>query len=164
MSDIQEQKKRRVRFSVIDFVIILLILACGTGIVMRYDLVGRLFSNSAQKEARIAFVAEAISQEEAEVFRNDTKVYVGDSLFGTVSSVETTPAIIYRENANGVLISYEDESLADVHGTVTAEAVFSENGCLLNGNTFLAPGSVFTIQAHGISVTITILSVENAAS
>ncbi len=160
MSDFMEQRKRRVRFSVIDFIVILLVIACVVGIVLRYDLAERLFSDSVKKETRVTFIAEGISSEEAEAFRLNTDFYSGDAFFGTLSSVETAPAVIYYENANGVLASYEDGSRFDLRGSFTVSAVSGDNGYLLNGNTFLAAGSVFTLQANSVSVEITVLSVE----
>ena len=163
MSDMQETKKSRVRFSVIDFIILLLVIACTVGIVMRYRLAERLFSDTARVEARVTFIAEAISPYEADAFRPNTDFYANDTFFGTLSSAESTPAVIYYEKSDGVLSSYEDLSRLDLRGSFTVRAVFGENGCLLNGNTFIAAGSVFTLSANSVSVDITVLSVEAVA-
>jgi hypothetical protein len=160
MSDMQETQKSRVRFSVIDFIILLLVIACIVGIVMRYDLAEKLFSDTARVEARVTFIAEAVSPDEANAFRPNTDFHVRDTFFGTLLSAESTPAVIYYENPNGVLSSYEDASRFDLRGSLTVRAVFGENGCLLNGNTFIAAGSVFTLRANSVSVDITVLSVE----
>ena len=59
MSDTKITATKRLRFSVIDFVIILMVIACLVGVIMRYDLADRLFSKTVLTDARVSFVAES---------------------------------------------------------------------------------------------------------
>ncbi len=164
MTTSQEKRSGRVRFSVIDFTIILLVLACIAGVVLRYDLAEKLFSRSALEDAKITFVAEAITPAEAEAFRVNTKFRTEQDRFGTVTATETLPALIYYENSAGLLSSYEHETLLDLTGSFAARVLFSEDGCLLNGNTFIAAGSTFTVMANSAAVRITVISVDPAGT
>jgi len=161
MTDMNTQGTKRARFSVIDFVIILMILACLVGVAMRYDLAEKLFSKTTLIDARITFVAEAVTPEERAAFSENTVFYTDRDTFGILTTIESHPALIYYENNIGSLVHYEHDTLLDLNGSFRAKVLDTDNGYLLNGNTFLAPGSTFTVKAGGASVLITIISVDS---
>ncbi len=163
MADKKENQRNRIQFSVIDFIILLLILAGLCGVVLRYDLANRLFSQTALTEARITFVAEAVSPEEAAVFTENTIFYTENSSFGTLTTITSEPAIIFYETSIGALASYEDPKRVDISGSFSSEVLLTDDGYLLNGNTFIAAGSTFTVKAHSASVLITIISINSTA-
>jgi len=160
MTDMKTKETKRVRFSVIDFVIILMILACLVGVAMRFDLADRLFSRTALVSGRVTFVAEAITPEERAVFTENTAFYTDRDTFGILTGIEASPTVIYYENSLGSLTHYEHDTLLDLNGSFSAKLLDTESGFLLNGNTFIAAGSTFTVKAGGASVLITIISVE----
>ena len=162
MTDMNTKGTKRVRFSVIDFVITLMILACLVGVAMRFDLADRLFSRTALTNGRVTFVAEAVTSEERAVFTENTIFYTDRDTFGILTGVEESPAVFYYENNLGSLIPYEHDTLLDLNGSFSAKILATEGGYLLNGNTFIAAGSTFTVKAGGASVFITIISVEAA--
>ena len=163
MSDTKITATKRLRFSVIDFVIILMVIACLVGVIMRYDLADRLFSKTVLTDARVSFVAESVLPAEKAVFVENTVFYTDLDAFGTLISVESKPARIYYENSVGALVYYEHDTLQDLSGSFRVKVLDTDSGYRLNGNTFLAPGSVFTVKAGGASVVITIISVEAVA-
>lgn len=156
--------KKRLRFSVIDFIIVLLILFGIVGIAVRFDLVGRLFSKTEKVDAEISVIAEAISPAEAAAFTDGTVFYCQGETFGTLKSSTSEAALIYVENDSGTLVSYEDETLLDLSAVLTCRLLPTDDGYLLNGNRFIAAGSTFFLQANGVAVTVTVLSIEEVAS
>lgn len=155
------QRGRKINFSVIDFVIIVIALTLLIGIAARYDIVNRLFSKTSLTDAKVTFVASAISDAEANAFKENTAFYANGELFGTLTSVsEPVYALIYSENEHGVLTSHEDKNLFDIEGSFSCKVMKSENGYLLGGNRYIAAGSEFTVRANGVAVTITIISVQ----
>ncbi len=154
-------KSTTLRFSVIDAAIIVITIILIAGVSARYDIVSRLFSKTSLSDAKVTFIAEAITDEEAKAFSEQTKFYLDGELFGTLSSASTpTNALIYKENDLGVLISYEDEKLFDIEGTFTCKVLRGDDGFLLGGNRYIAAGSVFTVRANGVAVKITIIGVQ----
>ena len=155
-------KSRKLRFSVIDLVIVLITVVLIVGVCARYDIVTRLFSKTSLTEAKVTFIAEAITEDEAEVFDEQTKFYLEGSVFGTLSTVSNpSNALIYVENENGELIAVEDNSLFDLEGTFICKVLRGEdNSFLLDGNRYIAAGSVFTVRANGVAVKITITGVQ----
>ncbi len=157
----KQNSEKRFSFSVIDFAVILVILALFIGVIARYNVVDRLFSKTSLENAKVTFVAEAITAEEAAAFTENNKFYTEGDLFGTLTAVtDPVKALIYRENAAGELVSYEHETLLDVRGSFTCKVMESKNGYLLGGNRYIAAGSVFTVRADGVAVKITVISVE----
>ncbi len=153
--------KNKISFSVVDFTIIVIGMALIVGIVIRYDIVDKLFSKTSLTDAKITFIAEAITPEEAAAFTENNKFYTDKDVFGTLNTVsEPAKALMYRENSDGTLVSYEHDTLLDIRGSFTCKVIESNSGYLLGGNRYIAAGSVFTVKADGVAVKITVLSVE----
>ena len=157
----KHNSEKKISFSVVDFAIIVVVLALFVGVIARYDVVDRLFSKTSLVNAKVTFVAEAITPEEAAAFTENNKFYTDGSTFGTLTAVtDPAKALMYRENAAGELVPYEHDTLLDVRGSFTCKVMESKNGYLLGGNRYIAAGSVFTVRADGVSVKITVISVE----
>ncbi len=153
--------EKKITFSVIDFAVILVVLSLLVGVIARYDVVDRLFSKTSLTNAKVTFVAEAITEEEAAAFTENNKFYTDGSVFGTLTAVtDPAKALMYRENAAGELVAYEHDSLLDLRGSFTCKVMGSKNGYLLSGNRYIAAGSVFTVRADGVAVKITVISIE----
>lgn len=153
--------KSKLTFSVIDFAVIVIVIALFAGVIARYDVVDRLFSKTSLVNAKVTFVAEAITEEEASAFTENNKFYTSGDVFGTLTTVtDPVKALMYRENSSGELVQYEHDSLLDVRGSFTCKVMKSNSGLLLGGNRYIAAGSVFTVRADGVAVKITIISVE----
>lgn len=157
----KQTSEKRFSFSVIDFAVVIVILSLFIGVIARYNVVDRLFSKTSLQNAKVTFVAEAITSEEAASFTENKKFYTEGEVFGTLTAVtDPVKALIYRENAAGELVAYEHESLLDVRGSFTCKVMGSKNGYLLGGNRYIAAGSVFTVRADGVAVKITVISIE----
>lgn len=157
------QRNRKTKFSIIDFVIIVVVITLLIGIVARYDIVSRLFSKTSLTEAKVTFVANAISDAEVKALKENTDFYANGEIFGTLTSVsEPVYALIYTEDENGALVAHEDKNSFDVEGTFACKVMKSENGYLLGGNRYIAAGSQFTVRANGVAVTITVISVQES--
>lgn len=157
------QRNRKTKFSIIDFTIIVIVITLLIGIAARYDIVNRLFSKTSLTDAKVTFVANAISDAEVKALKENTDFYVNGEVFGTLTSIsEPVYALIYAENEYGVLVAYEDKNSFDIEGTFNCKVIKSENGYLLGGTRYIAAGSEFTIRANGVAITITIISVQES--
>ena len=161
MTGNQTSTSKKARFSVADFVIVLLILACVVGIIMRYDIVKKLFSKTETYEGHIHFIAESITEGEAAVFTAGASFYTEDGLlFGELLTSDSASAVCYLENSAGELVTYESSELKDVTGSLLCKLVRSDNGYLLDGKTYIAAGSVFTLKSGSALVRITVIGIE----
>ena len=155
-----ENTKTRVTFSVIDFVIILIVIALSAGIIVRYDVVNKLFPKTTLTDAKVTFVAESISQGQVSALKEGEQFYMGGKLFGTLHTVSTDKTLIYTENPDGTLSSSESNELFDAGGSFLIKVTKTDQGYLLGGKQYIAPGSQFEIKANGAAICITIISLE----
>lgn len=153
-----EKAKRRISFSVIDFVIILVGIALIAGIIVRYDIVNKFFSKTKLTDARVTFVAEALTPAQASALKEGTQFFSNGTLFGTLYTVKSDNALIYTENADGTLVSSESSELLDADGSFLIKVTKTDRGYLLGGKHYIAPGSQLEIKANGAVISITIIS------
>ena len=156
-----QKTKKRIPFSILDFIIIATAIAIIIGIFARYDIVKKLFTKTTLSEAKLSFVCEKLTPEQAAAFKEGTKFRTESKSFGTLQNVLSQKALIYVENSDGALISYEDDTLVDISGTFKIKVIRSEDGYLLNGNEYIAAGSVFTVYSNGVRVDITVISIDD---
>lgn len=153
-----EKARKKLTFSVIDFVVILVGIALIAGIIVRYDIVNKLFSKTKLTDAKVTFVAEALTPAQASALKEGTQFFSNEALFGTLHSVKTDNALIYSENVDGTLISSESSELLDADGSFLIKVTKTDRGYLLGGKQYIAPGSQFEIKANGAVISITIIS------
>lgn len=150
--------KKKLTFSVIDFVIIALVIALVAGIFVRYDIIGKLFEKTTLTDASISFVAEALTAEEAAQLTEGKKLYLDGELFGSLTAVAKENAQIFTEDQSGKLISYESTELFDITGSIKIKVLKTDGGYLLGGNRFIAAGSSFILGTPGAAFKVTVLS------
>ena len=149
--------RRSFRFSLLDFVIILLFLGVIAGLVLRYDLIGGWITRSRLEERTVSFLAEAVTPQEAALFTDGTVLCADGGLSGVLSTVETDPADMAAEDDEGRLVSYRSTSLLDLTGKLTVKLLDTDDGYFWNGKIFMAAGSRFTLRSAGIEVDVIIM-------
>lgn len=151
--------KKKTRFSLADFLIILVIISCALGLLFRTGLIDKFLDKTKTEELSVKFCAEAIPENTNSVFVENALFYDGNDLFGKLVSANIEPAVGYYENERGELTEYEIAEHVDIYGTFLCQLAHSENGYLLRGQTYIAPGSTFVIKSEGQITEITILSI-----
>lgn len=152
-------EKKRARFSVADFVIILMVIACLVGVAMRYDIAEKLFSKTKAEEVRVTFVVSSATDNTYQAFASGAVFTCDDETFGRLEEVSATPAVQYYENSSGVLTEKKNDELHDITGTFVCQLVRSDSGYLLGGRTYIAAGSTFTLRCGTVKTTVLITSV-----
>ncbi len=158
----ENEKGSKLRFSIADFIIVLIVIACTAGAVIRSGLTAKLFDRAEASEMTVSFTAEGLTENEAKVFSEDKIFYLDGKVFGKISSASSENAFGYFENDRGVLTEYEKEGLFDVSGSFVCSLASTESGKLLNGKTYIAAGSVFTVKADSCEVSVIITGISSA--
>ena len=143
---------KRVKFSVADFVIILMIIACIIGVAMRYDIAEKLFSKTKAEDVRVTFAVSSATD-------NTNNAFSTGETFGKLEEADSSPAVQYYENSSGVLTEKKNEGFYDITGTFVCRLVSTDSGYLLDGRTYIAAGSTFTLQCGAVRTTVLITSV-----
>ncbi len=156
-------EKKKIRFSVLDLVVILLLLACAAGIAVRYNLVGKLFSRTKPVAVTVSFLASDLSEEEADTFTPGALLYRDGLPFGEVIASESDDAVFTMENSAGMLITYEREGRYSVTGTLRCSLLDTDEGFFFPDGTFLSAGAEFLLKSGGASIHVLITGAEFAA-
>ncbi len=172
MNESSAKKSKKFKPNIIDLLIVVAVLGALVGIALRTGIVEKVITNNSAEPARISFLVQDISSDSynyfipGDVFYSDThKCY-----FGILEEKPyDLPAEMFIEGADGKLIkSYspadpDDPTKSeriDARGEVTSSGVFSDEGFLLGGTTYIAPGSRLIIESKNITVSIMVTGVE----
>ena len=179
------EKKKKTRFNIVDIIIIVAVIACIGGIVLRVVLTDRFQANNV-KDYIVTFKADGLSYaqllgiekalDESESGGNfvsfaDKSVKIGN-LYGITDS-----ELLYVESHNGERITFEigedelntfegddswkDDSVWYIKGTMICSGEYSEDkGFLLGGNTYMAANQMFDVTTKYTEFTIKILGIE----
>lgn len=142
------------RFNVVDFFIIAAVVACAFGAVLRFNLIDKLNVGAAKDTVEISFYIHNISDYSTQALIVGDEVYNGGVHMGKLGTVEIGKSEYYIENAEGVLELTYDETRYDVRGVIIGSGTMTDDGFMLNNNTYIAAGKEIKISTKNISVNI----------
>lgn len=175
-ANVQKNGKRKLRPNIIDLLIVVAVIGAVIGIALRAGVVEKVVNNINVEPARITFMVYDINNDSFDYFN------AGDAFFsdthGYLGTLEAKPlemaAEAYIAGIDGTLIKTQSpgdlydptkNGRIDVKGSILASGFFSEDGFLLGGTNYIAPGSKVKMNSKNISVTATVINIEpiNAA-
>ena len=154
---------KKLRLNIIDFLIIIVLIGAAVGIALRAGVIERVTNQSNLEEAKISFLIQDIQESSADYFKTGDVFYAEklDCEFGRLESRQILPAEAFVANMNGELIkTHASNNRIDVRGTVVGVGTFTDEGFLLAGINFIAPGATVHIQSSDLDVNVTITGVE----
>lgn len=158
--------QKKLRLNIIDFLIIIILIGAAIGIALRAGLVERVTNQSHLEEVKISFLIQDIQETSADYFKTGDVFRAKDldCEFGKLESRQIMPAEAFVADMNGELIkTHASNNRIDVRGTVTGVGTFTNDGFLLAGINFIAPGATVHIQSADLDVSVTITGVERVA-
>jgi len=153
----------KTKFNVVDVIVIVLIIACIGGIYVRYNLIDKIGISSQLKSYEITFNSSDLRYTSLIAFQKDATVInrsTGEKI-GIFKEIETTsPSSVYVTNSDGTMekVYYPENTKIDVKGKIIVKGIMTDNGFLLDGNYYLANGSVLDISTEKLDITITVES------
>ncbi|MBE6662512.1 MAG: DUF4330 family protein [Ruminococcaceae bacterium] len=160
-----EKKKNGLGLNLIDFVVILLIVICLIGVVIRVRQIDWFNKNSALEEHEIYFSVTDISyiSEDALVVGDTFTLRDNGAILGKLKSIDSVlPTTMYVKDADGNVlgVNYPETTRIDVTGTVLSLGEMTPNGYLLGGTTYIAPGKTYRVQSEHMDFTLEILNID----
>lgn len=154
-----EKKKRR--FNIIDLLIILALVAVVAAIGFRYNLVEKIGVKSEEDTVVISFLIQDIKETSADALVLGDMFYweVNKMLIGELISKKPSFAEAFIENNEGILVKLYNENSYDVRGEIKAKGKIKDDGFMLGGTQFLAPGKILYVESKNIMVNITITNI-----
>ncbi|MBQ8509162.1 MAG: DUF4330 family protein [Clostridia bacterium] len=154
---------KKLRLNIIDFLIIVVILGAVAGIALRFGVVEKVVTKSSLSSAYVSFLIQDIQDESANYFVAGDSFYsqTHSAEFGVLqSNIQFLPAEAYINNEVGELLKVYKEDRIDVRGVFLCEGIFTDEGFLLNGTSYIAPGSTVHVLSSTIDVTLTVTEID----
>lgn len=150
------------RFNIIDFVILVIILGCIAGLVIRYNIVDSIVGMTESEVKTVSFIAKDLYPEVAASVKEGSVFYCeanGISL-GSLSHLKNQPGeYIYIDSA-GSAASVDAPVKRDISGSFELEGFVSENGFMINGTQYVAPGKEMLIQSEDVQISVIITEIK----
>lgn len=160
----ENQERVRPRFNVIDVLIVLIVLACAVGLVFRFGNIGNMSSEDELKTYDVYFTVSNIAYTAEDAFVQGDTVTLSESgaILGEFAGLESIlPAEFFARDSGGNLIAvhYPEATRIDVTGRIVSRGIMSENGYLLNGTTYVASGTEYTVQSEHMDFVLKITNI-----
>ena len=156
-------EKRRFRFNILDFLVLIVVVLCIVGAVLR----GYTKTTDEKLEvdkAIITFKINNIQEASAQYFAEGTEVYsysLGCDLGKMVGEVEVSPAVYYVEHDGKIVKAYSDTGRIDLIGKIECEGPMTKDGGFkLDGSQYFAPGMTTSASLPQIDANILITDIK----
>lgn len=164
-----KNNQNKPKFNAIDAVVIILIIACIAGVLYN-AFFGNGYKNDPNlEEYRIYFKIDDIKSTSADYFVPGDTVVIKSSgkTLGMLDEIVQRIPAVGAYNANGGEVLYPNVENATIYdatryllvGSISVRGIMTETGFLLNGESYIAPNSEFTICTKFIEANIRIISI-----
>lgn len=133
-----DNKKRKIKFNIIDIIIIALIICAAVFLVMKFSDGGIINDATSNSKARITFFMEECADF---VVPNS---HIGDPLYdasnkvelGTVTDIQVGESVTYVELDDGTVVASPKEGYCSVYITGETLGTFSDYGVTVDGTLY----------------------------
>jgi hypothetical protein len=182
IADKDKNTQKRIRFNILDAIIILLVVLCIVGISFRYSIMRKLGLSEELTNYRISFKLTTVSYTLPGFLNDGDKLYLidgtevgellGVSEFSNYTSLtaenETlilSQASKYVNNSDGTLVLayYPEYTYVDANGAFLCRGAYGDKGYFcLAGETYLAVGQKLTLYTDTVTLNMTITGITQA--
>ena len=154
--------KKRIRFNIIDLVIVIAVIGCFSGIALRYNVMNKIGLNNARDHVEIDFQIIGIRPTSFDAMvKGDTFYWQQNNMkIGTLKEAVSEYNKTYIVKDDQSIVCYEREDRYDVRGTILAEGILTEDGFMLNGTQQISPGKELKVESKNIAVTMTVTRIK----
>ena len=173
METSQKAKRSNVKFNIMDFLIILIVLMCVISLIARYTTVlKRIGLSNHLQQYEISFAASDLRYTTPSFIKIDDKVYLDDgsnTLVGTLLSRElgsadaltiTLSSEYIQTDVGFISAYYAENTLVDISGRLLCEGRINDEGYfLLGGNVYLSEGQTVSVCTDLVSFELTVTDI-----
>ncbi len=171
------KKRSNVRFNILDFLIVLIVLLCVFSLVARYTTVLNDIGISDQLDQyEVSFTVSELRYTTPNFFRiddavylqNDDCTYVGQLLsreIGSTDALTITLSSQYVQQETGFVSAYyADNTFVDVSGRILCQGSINTDGYfLLGGNILISEGQKLAVCTDLVNFEMTVTSITPVA-
>ena len=161
----QTEKKKRARLNSADLMIFLLCVLCIAGMVLRFVVIDKIEKDASSQSATVTMMIEGVSETSREYLSESAQVYLedGTTVFGTVSTVSSTPSPVYVYEDDGTITRMDSvNGRVDIKVELSVSGAMTESGFMLGGTTYIAPNMTLPVKTSMLTVSGTILDISVA--
>ncbi|MBP3555944.1 MAG: DUF4330 family protein [Clostridia bacterium] len=158
---ISEKKRSGAHFNLFDVILILVIIACITGIALHAYFTKDL-TETYSETANISFVVSGVSEKTADAFCVvGASLYAQDSdrIIGTLLESSYAPLFLDLENAEGLLVKAKHPDKKEITANASFTGTWTDDGFLIGGTTLAIVGKEMKIYTENAVCTIVFTSV-----
>ncbi len=154
---------KKIRFSVIDFIIIIAVVLVVISAVFRSINVGIFGENNSVSEAVITLSVKGVDRDNFSYFS------VGDTIYGSadekigkignVTSIRSAPAVVPESSEEGHRLEPSFDKV-DITMELSAKCLVDEHGFFSIGGVYVAPAKTFEADNGEIKFTCEVISVK----
>ncbi len=156
-------KSSKIRFSVLDAVILIVVIALIAAVVFRYTADMNLFSYETEKYT-VSVKSCGIRYTAIDMISSTSNVYLNDGeLLGAFLHAPTvTPMLSYSVTSSGEIVAayYPDNTLVDIISEIECELITKDGSVMTKSGVHIAPGVVLEIHTPSVDLTVEIVAVE----
>lgn len=179
MNEQQNILSRKVRFNILDAVIVLLVVLCIVGICFRYSIMDSLGLGQEMAEYTVEFCVSGMDSTLPDFLGEGNALYFADagkagvlcgvSEFSNMTAISAgSPALIikphtvYVDDGNGAVVSaaYPDNKLVDAEGAFRCNGAYSDDGRFsVEGKSFITIGQTVTLYTDTVTLNVTVTDI-----
>ncbi len=159
------ERTKKLKFNLLDVIIIIVAIALITGLVIRFNLADRIINS--EQQARVTFLVSGIRTDTVDESLLEGDIFYCKKFNGQFGELidrdqfKVSPAKQLLDNEQGIAVESKLDYRSDVVGYIKATGRFDdERGFLADGVNQIAPGGEYEIHSSHRSMIITVLSVD----
>lgn len=157
----------KIKFGVLDAVVVIVIIALAIALVFRYTTDKRLFTYETEKYI-VTVKSSGLQYTTMDVLSSGDTVYLDDgSALGAFSHAPTvTPMLKYALTSSGDIVAsyYPDNTLVDMVTEIECDLIANDGILMTKGGVHIAVGCILDIHTETVDFTVEITGVEKLAA
>ena len=148
------------RFNIIDFMLIVAVLACIIGVAARTNIKQNVLLSD--DTATVTVMVRGLMKDSVKQLVAGDKYYyqsTGGSI-GTLQSFQATPSKVRTPRMDGTIVISESADRADVICKVKVEGVATDTGFHVDGAQFIGSGSSIFVRSKNLETEWLVLDIE----
>ena len=163
MSAFENKQNSNLKISVIDVVIVLALIACIVGVVVRYKIYEKEHEVITTDVCSVSLMIKGASHELSESIAADDQIFFDENgeKLGKITEVNISDAIVYHQNSQGEIVENIDGELKDIVIKIEVYGDLTESGFLVNGKEYVAAGKELAVYTKNFSEKCLVIDVES---
>lgn len=156
-------ERTKIKFGVLDAVVIIAVIALVLALVFRYTTDKRLFTYETEKYA-VTVKACGLQYTTMDLMSSNDTVFMEDgSILGTFTHAPTvTPTLKYSMTSAGDMVAsyYPDNTLVDMVTEIECELIVNDGMIMTKSGAHVATGVILEVHTQTVDFTVEITEVE----